>query len=347
MALTLGTRFGPYEVGVWVVGAAMTGQRLSTLFLCCVLVLALGQRAGGPVVEYTEATAWPSPATSAAGTPAPWNFGQVSGVATSAEGNILVLHRGAHPIMIFDRGGRFVRSWGDGLFSNGKVGGIAPGDRVAGQSGYTAVYGPAGCHACGAHSVRVDPAGNIWAVDAPGHVVYKMDPQGRVVTEIGTKGVAGASRNTFNLPTDVGFAPNGDVYVSDGYGNARVVKYSADGRYLLEWGTRGTGPGEFGLPHNLVVDAEGRVYVTDRDNQRVQVFTPNGEFLNEWPDIGGVSALFMTDEQQIWTGGTLRSLEGEAVATLPGGNGGHGMTVSDAGEVFVAQLGGRVQKFVE
>jgi DNA-binding beta-propeller fold protein YncE len=316
----------------------------SVVLLSSVLVLAMGQQAGGPILEYTEAPGWPRPATTVAGTPAPWNFGQVSGVATTADGNILVLHRGAHPIMLFDTAGRFLRAWADGLFSDGKVGGIAPGDRVAGESAYTAVYGPAGCHACGAHSVRVDPAGNIWVVDAPGHVVYKMEPQGRVLMELGTKGVAGTSRNTFDLPTDVGFARNGDLYVSDGYGNARVVKYTADGQYLLEWGTRGTGPGEFGLPHNLVVDDAGRVYVTDRDNQRVQVFTTDGEYLTEWPDIGFNSALFMTTEQQIWTGGTLRNLDGEAVATLPSGNGAHGMTVS-AGEVFVAQLGGRVQKF--
>ena len=333
----------------------MTIQRLSVL-LCSILVLLVvqGQPASAQVAEYTEAPAWPDPAMSAAGTPAAWNLGQVSGVATSANGYILVLHRGAQPIMLFDSGGRFVRSWGDGLFSSGKVGGIAPGDRVAGKSGYTAVYGPAGCHACGAHAVRVDPDGNIWVVDAPGHVVYKMDPRGRVLMELGSKGVSGTSRNTFNLPTDVGFAPNGDLYVSDGYGNARVVKYTADGQYLLEWGSRGTGPGEFGLPHNLVVDASGRVYVTDRDNQRVQVFAPDGRFLTEWADIGGNSALSLTsmtgmteDQQMIWTGGTLRNLEGDAMATLPGGNGGHGLTVSDAGDVFVAQLAGRVQRFVK
>ena len=323
-------------------------RRWISLLLCFVLVLSVGRQASAQVVDYTEAPDWPNPATTAAGTPAAWNFGQVSAVATSADGYVLVLHRGAQPIMLFDGGGRFVGAWGDGLFSNGKIVIIAPADREAGQSGYTAVYGAAGCHACGAHSVRVDPDGNIWVVDAPGHVVYKMNPQGRVLMELGSKGVAGMSRNTFNLPTDVGFAPNGDVYVSDGYGNARVVKYTADGQYLLEWGSRGTGPGEFGLPHNLVVDDEGRVYVTDRDNQRVQVFSAAGEFLSEWADIGANSALFMTmsEDQQIWTGGTLRNLAGEAVATLPGGNGGHGMTVSGTGEVFVAQLSGRVQKFV-
>ena len=154
----------------------MTLQRLIGPLLCCVLVLVVGRQASAQVVDYTEVPDWPNPATSAAGTPAAWNFGQVSGVATSANGYILVLHRGAQPIMLFDNGGRFVRTWGDGLFSNGKVAGIAPADRVAGRSGYTAVYGAAGCHACGTHSVRVDPDGNIWVVDAPGHVVYKMNP---------------------------------------------------------------------------------------------------------------------------------------------------------------------------
>ena len=323
----------------------MTVRRMRVL-AGCVLMLAIGGAVRGQPVEFAEVDGWPDPATSAAGTPAAWNFGQVSGVATTANGYILVLHRGAEPIMLFDSGGRFVRAWGDGLFDNGKVAGIAPADREPGQSGYTAVYGAAGCHNCGAHAVRVDPDGNIWVVDAPGHVVYKMDFQGRVLLELGARGVAGRSPNTFNLPTDVAFGPDGAIYVSDGYGNARVVKYSADGRYLLEWGGRGTGPGEFGLPHNLAVDPEGRVYVTDRDNQRVQVFDADGGFLAEWPDIGGNSALFMTADRQIWTGGTLRNLDGETVATLPGGNGGHGMTVTGDGEVFVAQLAGRVQKFV-
>ena len=314
---------------------------------CCVLLAALGQQGNRPSVGYTEAPEWPTPATSAAGTPTAWNFGQVAAVAADTRGQLLVLHRGAHPIMAFDEPGGFIKSWGDGMFSEGKVVAIAPDDRVTGRSGYTAAYGPAGCYSCGAHSVRVDPGGNIWVVDAGGHVVYKMDPDGRVVMQLGTTGVSGTGVDTFDLPTDVAFAPTGDVYVSDGYGNARVVKYTEDGRYLLEWGTRGTGPGEFGLPHNLVVDAMGRVYVTDRDNQRIQVFDPDGMFLSEWPTVGGVSALFMTQDQHIWTGGVLRTLEGEILGRLPGGGGGHGATMTSTGDVFVAQLSGRVQKFVE
>ena len=324
----------------------MTITRPTRLAAVAVFAVTMTVSLSAQSLLFSKLETWPGLATSAAGTPAAWNFGQVAGVATTANGYILVLHRGAQPIMLFDAGGRFVRAWGDGLFSHGKVGGIGAADRQPGESGYTAVYGPAGCYNCGAHAIRVDPDGNIWVVDAPGHVVYKMDFQGRVLMELGSKGVAGQSPNTFNLPTDVGFGIDGAVYVSDGYGNARVVKYSPDGHYLLEWGGRGTGPGKFGLPHNLVVDAQDRVYVTDRDNQRVEVFDADGQFLSEWPTLGGNSALFLTVDQHIWTGGVLRTLDGDPVATLPDGDGGHGMTVTGDDEVFVAQLDGRVQKFV-
>ena len=197
------------------------------------------------------------------------------------------------------RAGKFIRSWGDGLISEGKVAAIPKENWSAERSHYSAVYGPAGCTACGAHSIRVDPQGNIWIVDATAHVVYKMTADGKEIMRLGTKGTSGASRSTFNLPTDVAFAPNGDLYVTDGYGGARVVKFSRDGKYLLEWGKRGTGPGEFGLPHNVVVDTQGQVYVTDRDNQRIQVFDANGKFLSEWTGTGGVSGLAMTGDGRI------------------------------------------------
>jgi len=217
-----------------------------------------------------------------------------------------------------------------------------------GRSHYSAVYGPAGCASCGAHSVRVDPQGNIWLVDAPGHVVYKMSPDMKETMRLGTKGVSGTGPNTFNLPTDVAFAPNGDIYVTDGYGSARVVKYSHDGKYLAQWGKRGTGPGEFGLPHNLVIDGQGKVYVTDRDNQRIEVFDANGTFVSEWNGTGGISGLAMTKDQRIWTGGVLRDLNGTPVGRLdgPGIAGAHGVAVTDGGDVYLAQLNGVVQKFV-
>ena len=235
--------------------------------------------------------------------------------------------------------------WGDGTFSEGKVAAIPQSYWTADKSHYSAVYGPAGCSSCGAHSVRVDPQGNLWFIDASGHSLYKTTPDGKEIMRLGTKGVAGTGNTTFNLPTDIAFAPNGDLYVTDGYGGARVVKFSADGKFLLQWGKRGTGPGEFGLPHNLVVDAKGRVYVTDRDNQRVQVFESNGRFVTEWTGTGGVSGLAITKDQKIWTGGILRELDGKILGKLSV-TGAHGVAVADSGDVYLAQLSGIVQKFV-
>jgi DNA-binding beta-propeller fold protein YncE len=200
--------------------------------------------------------------------------------------------------------------------------------------------------------VRVDPAGNIWVVDAGGHIVYKMDQDGKVILRLGRQGVAGTGPNNFNLPTDVAFAPNGDLYVSDGYANPRVVKFSRDGKYVLQWGTRGSGPGQFQLPHNLVIDAQSRVYVTDRDNRRVQVFDANGKFLSQWATETGVSTLFLTKDQRLWAGGVLRDLDGKVLGRLPfpsgeDGGGGHGTAITNSGDIYIAQLSGVVHKFAK
>ncbi len=288
---------------------------------------------------------WPSPATSTAGFAAPWNLIQVASVAIGPRGTVLVLHRGAHPVLEFDSAGKFIRSWGDGVISEGKVAGIPKANWAPDRSRYSAVYGPAGCTSCGAHSVRVDPQGNVWIVDAAAHVVYKFGADGREMMRLGTKGTPGASQSTFNLPTDIAFAPNGDLYVTDGYGGARVVKFSGDGKYLLEWGKRGTGPGEFGLPHNVVVDPQGQVYVTDRDNQRIQVFDANGKFVTEWTGTGGVSGLAMTGDGRIVTGAVVRDLKGNVVAKLPDAAAAHGAAVDAQGNIYLAQLTGIVQKF--
>jgi len=302
-----------------------------------------------PILPY-KLVEWPAPATGAAGFPMPWNLIQASSVAVTTKGTVLVLHRGAHPLLEFEPNGKFIRSLGDGLpISEGKVAGIPKANWAPDRSRYSAVYGPPGCTACGAHAVRIDRQGNIWVVDAAGHVVYKLTQDGKELMRLGSRGVSGTSQSTFNLPTDVAFASNGDLYVSDGYGSARVVKFSRDGKYILEWGTRGKGTGQFGLPHNVVVDAQGKVYVTDRDNQRVEVFDANGKFLSQWTDTGGVSGLFMTKDQRIWTGGVLRNLDGKPVGRLsgPATAGAHGVAATESGDVYLAQLSGIVQKFVK
>ena len=319
-------------------------QQLASTVLGCLLgILSSWPASGQQAYRQVE---WPLPATTAAGTPAPWHFGEVVAVATTPQGTILVFHRGASPIMEFDVAGKFLRSLGAVSISEGKVTSVAPENRAPGASGYTVVYGPAGCYACGAHSVRVDEQGSVWIVDAAAHAVYKTDSDGNVLMQLGEKGVSGMDRGHFNLPTDVAFGPDGAIYVSDGYASARVVKFSSGGDFLLEWGTRGVGPGEFGLPHNLAVDAQGRVYVTDRDNQRIQVFDPNGKFLRQWQGVGSVSTLYMAAGRGLWAGGALRNLDGTVALRLPENVGGHGTTVAPDGSVFIAQLSGVVQKFV-
>jgi DNA-binding beta-propeller fold protein YncE len=300
-----------------------------------------------PAAAQYKLVEWPAPPKSAAGFDAPWNFIQVSSVAISPRGTVLVLHRGAHPLLEFDTSGGLIKSWEGLAISEGKVAAIPKTNWAPDRSRYSAVYGPAGCTACGAHSVRVDPQGNIWVVDATAHAIYKLNGEGKELMRLGTKGTSGASRTTFNLPTDVAFAANGDLYVTDGYGGARVVKFSRDGKYLMEWGKRGAGPGEFELPHNVVVDPQGLVYVTDRENQRIQIFDANGKFLREWTGTGGVSGLAMTGDGRIVTGNVVRDLNGTVVTKLPDAAAAHGAAVDAAGNIYLAQLTGVVQKFVK
>ena len=299
-----------------------------------------------PTLPY-KLVEWPMPPTSAAGFAAPWNLIQVSSVAITAKGNVLVLHRGAHPILEFTPDGKLIRSWGDGLFSEGKVAAIPKMNWSPDKSRYSAVYGAAGCASCGAHSVRVDPQGNTWVIDATGHVIYKLNADGKEIMRLGTKGVSGTSSTTFNLPTDIAFAPSGDLYVTDGYGGARVVKFTRDGKYILQWGTRGAGPGQFELPHNLVVDSQGRVYVSDRENQRIEVFDADGKYLTEWKNTGGISGLAMTSDQRIVSGAVVRDLNGQVIGRLPEALASHGAAVDASGNIYLAQLSGIVQKFVK
>lgn len=259
--------------------------------------------------------------------PAEWNFGEVAGVAADSRGHVYVFHRGPHPIMEFESDGKFVRAWGDGMITR-------------------------------SHTVRVDREDNLWVIDVGGHIVLKMNPRGRVIMQLGRQNVAGVGRGNFNQPTDVAFTPNGDFYVSDGYGNSRVVKFSREGRYLFEWGKKGTGEGEFNLPHAVALDARGRVYVSDRSNNRIQIFDGDGKFLAQWANIDSFSGLQMTPDQRLWAAGgsevVLLNLEGQKLGRLaPEGRlpgqveGAHGIALSNAGEIYVAELNWRVQKFVK
>ena len=132
----------------------------------------------------------------------------------------------------------------------------------------------------GEHGLRVDRDGNVWVTHIGFHQVIKFDQNGQQLLALGIKGQMGNDDKTFNMPTDLAFGPHGEVYVSDGYGNSRVVKFSKQGQYLTTWGKKGSEPGEFNTPHSIAVDSQGHVYVSDRGNRRIQIFDFKGKYLN-------------------------------------------------------------------
>jgi DNA-binding beta-propeller fold protein YncE len=135
------------------------------------------------------------------------------------------------------------------------------------------------------HAIRIDPQGNVWTTDAASSMVYKFSPEGRTLLQIEVGGQPTPCGN-FCSTTDVAFAPDGNILIADGYRNARIIEYSADGARLREWGSAGTGPGQFRLPHSVQVDETGTIYVADRENGRIQRFDRTGTFLSEWRHYG-------------------------------------------------------------
>jgi DNA-binding beta-propeller fold protein YncE len=197
--------------------------------------------------------------------PPGWSFHEVAAVGVDASDNVLVFNRGAHPMMVFDRAGNFLRSWGEDIFKH-------------------------------AHGIHVAPDGTIYCTDDGDHTVRRLTPEGQVLMTIGVPGKASPFMDgqPFNRCTHTALSPSGDIYVSDGYGNARVHKYSPDGKLLLSWGKPGIGPGEFNLPHNIVCDPDGWVYVADRESHRVQIFDGNGKFETQWTNVHRPSGMCMT-----------------------------------------------------
>lgn len=199
--------------------------------------------------------------------PAGFTWPEVAGVAVDRSDRVFVFNRGEHPVIVFDRDGSFLYAWGEGLFAR-------------------------------AHGIVIGPDDAVYCTDDLGHNVRKFTPDGQLLITLGIPGQpsdTGAtsidfrtirySGKPFHFPTNVAFSSEGNIYVSDGYGNARVHKFTPDGRLLLSWGEPGTGPGEFRVPHGIAVDRADNVFVADRENSRVQVFSPRGEFLSELTDV--------------------------------------------------------------
>lgn len=204
--------------------------------------------------------------------PEGWAFNDVCGISIDAEDRVYVLNRSEHPIMVFDQAGCLQRSWGEGFFNR-------------------------------AHGSCIAPDGAIWCTDDRHHTVARFSPTGELLMTLGTKGEhsdtgyvrtfdsweslgrIARSGPPFNRPTGVCVANSGDIYVTDGYGNARVHQFSADGRLVGSWGEPGGRPSEFRLPHDITIDDRGRLWVVDRENSRLQVFDTTGRFLFEWTDV--------------------------------------------------------------
>ncbi len=296
---------------------------LPTTFLTfCLSLAATAAPAPGGIPDYRPVKGWPQ-------LPDDLPLGAVSAVATDAADRVYVFHRGKHPILVFDREGRYLRSWGDGQIQT-------------------------------PHGLRIDRAGHVWVTDIGNHLVRKFRADGKLLLTLGKKGEPGATPDRFNKPTDVAITPAGDVYVTDGYGNARVVKFSPEGKFVREWGRKGTGPGEFNLPHAICLDDRGRVYVGDRENDRVQVFDPDGQFLAQWRQTGAPYGLFRTPAGRLFVADGrahwVRVLDAHGKVLGRWGARGsapgqflvpHGICVDGHGAVYVAEIDGRrVQKFV-
>jgi len=263
--------------------------------------------------------------------------GAAASVAFDSQGHLFVLTRGQPSLYEFDNNGKFIRSFGEGLFTR-------------------------------SHGLKIDKDGNIWATDVGAHTVMKISPQGQVLLTLGTKGQRGAwdaSTQLLNEPNDIAIGRNGDLFVVQGHtpgamGDPRVLKFDKNGKFIKSWGGKGKEPGKFDVAHGIAIDAKGLLWVTDRENQRIQVFDADGKFIRELKYAGlpcsldiGSQYIYMVNG---FAGQVLRmDLDGKVLAATgkPGKGIGefgeaHVIAVSPKGEIYVADsVNAAVQKFVK
>lgn len=265
--------------------------------------------------------------------PQGWKFGWIPAVACDSQDRVFVYSRSEHPLVVFDRNGRFLASWGEDVLKD-------------------------------AHGIYIDTDDNVYCTERETHCVFKFDKHGNLLQTIGTPGKPGArDGDPFNLPTDLAIASTGELFISDGYGNARVHKFSPDGEWIKSWGERGKGPGQFELSHCVRVDRYDRVWVCDRTNDRIQIFDPEGRFLEERTGLRKPDTLFFDPsedivyiaelEQQV----SIYTLDGDLVTQWGGGRKSerpgefagcpHGIWMDAHGDLYVGevQADARLQKF--
>ena len=261
-----------------------------------------------------------------------WSFERASDGAVNSRDEIHIFSRGKHPLTIWDVDGNFISSWGEGEFSTE------------------------------AHGIYIAPNDNVWLVDRDYHIATEHKPDGTLLRTLGNKLAPSPSfvGNPFNMPSGLAIAPNGDLFVSDGYGGHRVHRFSPEGELKLSWGKQGTGPGEFALLHNIWVDADSRVFICDRENDRIQIFDREGNYLEEWTDLNKPGDIWVSDgvvhvvEQGEECGVSLWNLQGDLIVRWRGNDGQSGMLtaprglcVDSQGSIYVTEIGEaqRVTKF--
>lgn len=318
----------------------MKKTAVALAFLVCAAT-AFAQRPSDPALLIPE-TAAPLdyvPVAEAVTLPPEMKMGAAAAVAFDARGHLYVLTRGAQAFFEFDPNGKFVRAFGDKMFTR-------------------------------SHGLKIDAEGNLWATDVGAHVVMKLNPAGEVLLTLGTRGEAGewneaAGSRKLNQPNDIAIAANGDVFVVQGHtpgltrGDARVLKFDRTGRFIKSWGGKGREPGQFDVAHGAVIDPKGLLWVMDRENSRIQVFDAEGTFVREQKYRGlPCSVAFGRNEAYMVNGftGQLLRLDADgkvlAVTGKPGtalGEFGeaHFVAVSPKGEVYVADsVNGALVKFV-
>ena len=262
--------------------------------------------------------------------PKGWTLGQTA-IVTDSQDRVYLFNRSEHPLIVLDRDGNFLTSWGEGVLTS-------------------------------AHGMFMDADENLYLPVINSHVVLKYSSQGNLLVTLGTwdqpsdTGWSGDYRDTaqraagpFHRPSDVALSPEGEIYVSDGYGNARVHKFTADGRLLFSWGAPGkTGPGEFHVPHGVWVHTDGRVFVADRENNRLQIFSPKGEFLTQWTDLARPCDIFIDGNRTVYVVElnalvSILNIEGDLLARWPSptgtgdGDGGHAVWLDSHGDIYVNQ----------
>lgn len=228
--------------------------------------------------SYQVDAAWPR-------RPAHCQVGDVPGVAVDGKNRVWVFTRAAPPVQVYDTNGEFQFGWGEDTVGR-------------------------------AHHLKVLPSGEVWLSDIGHHVIRKYSQDGKVLQTLGRPDEPGCDEVRLDRPTDMAVTPAGDIFVSDGYGNNRIVHFDAGGKFVKAWGRMGTAPGEFSLPHAIGLDSKGHLYVADRNNARVQVFNQEGELLSEWRNLVVPWGFWVTRQDEVWICGSSPMVWREADSNL-------------------------------